>query len=132
MHGIFLQLMLKNNPFGGIVNPVRAWKRKKMHIRQKINIILIGMLTLGFLAGCSQLQHETALIPMESFFKNPDKTGFQLSPDGNSLALMKPWKNRMNVFIQKIGKPGEKRVTRSTARDVADFFWANNNRIVFV
>ena len=38
----------------------------------------------------------------------------------------------MNVFIQKIGEPGEKRVTRSTARDVAGFFWANNNRIAFV
>jgi dipeptidyl aminopeptidase/acylaminoacyl peptidase len=107
-------------------------EKEKMHIRQKINLILVGVLTLGFLSGCSHLQRETELIPMEAFFKNPDETGFQLSPDGNALALMKPWKNRMNVFIQKIGEPGEKRVTRSTARDVAGFFWANNNRIAFV
>ena len=103
-----------------------------MDIRQKINIILIGSLTIGLLSGYSYLQGETALIPMKAFFKNPEKAGFQLSPDGTSLAFMKPWKNRMNVFIQKIGDPGEKRVTRSTARDISDFFWANNNRIAFL
>ncbi len=69
---------------------------------------------------------------MEAFFKNPEKIRFKLSPDGRYLAFMKPWENRMNVFIKKIGEPEEKRMTRSTARDVAGYFWANNNRIAFV
>ncbi len=103
-----------------------------MHIRPKINFILIILLTLGFLSGCTHLQRETELIPMKAFFKNPERTGFELSPDGRYLAFMKPWKNRMNVFIKKIGEPGENRVTRATARDVAGHFWANNNRIAFI
>ena len=101
-------------------------------IFKRKNYLIIGLLTICLLYGFSHQQCETELIPMKAFFKNPEQTGFQLSPDGTSLAFMKPWKNRMNVFIKKIGEPGQKRVTCSTARDVAGYFWANNNRIAFV
>ena len=72
------------------------------------------------------------IIPLEDFFKNPEKTAFQLSPDGEHLALMMPWKNRLNVFIQKIGEDEIKRLTSAEERDIAGYFWANNKRIAYV
>ncbi len=72
------------------------------------------------------------LIPLEDFFKNPEKTTFQLSPDGERLAFMMPWKNRLNVFIQKIGQDEIKRLTSAEERDIAGYFWANNKRIAYV
>ncbi len=72
------------------------------------------------------------IIPLEDFFKNPEKTAFQLSPDGVHLAFMMPWKNRLNVFIQKIGQDKIKRLTSAEERDIAGYFWANNKRIAYV
>jgi len=94
-------------------------------------LTLTSILILVLLFGCT-VQKEVRLIPMTDFFKNPEKTRFQLSPNGEYLSLMKPWENRMNVFIQKIGETEETRITEATERDIAGYFWANNNRIAFI
>lgn len=44
------------------------------------------------------------LIPLENFFRNPDKVAYELSPDGEYLAYLAPWSNRLNIFIQKVGE----------------------------
>jgi len=72
------------------------------------------------------------LIPMRDFFRNPTKVSFKLSPNGEYLAFMQPWKNRLNVHVQKIGDNKITRLTDATARDIAGFGWANNQRIVYV
>lgn len=71
------------------------------------------------------------VIPLKDFFKNPEKTGFALSPDGKHIAFMQPWKDRMNVHVMK-GKGKVKRLTGAKERDISYFFWANNERIVYV
>jgi len=45
---------------------------------------------------------------------------------------MQPWKNRMNVHVQKIGEESEIQVTSATERDIAGFMWAGNERIAYV
>ncbi|RKY55690.1 MAG: S9 family peptidase [Candidatus Neomarinimicrobiota bacterium] len=69
---------------------------------------------------------------MENFFKNPQKIAFQLSPNGEYLAFLQPWENRLNVHVQKIGEDKVVRVTDATERDIAGYFWANNSRLAFV
>ena len=44
-------------------------------------------------------------INLEDFFRNPEYSSFQLSPNGEYISYMKPWEdgNRMmNVYIKKI------------------------------
>lgn len=72
------------------------------------------------------------IIPLEDFFKNPNKSGYSISPDGTHIAFMQEWKNRMNVFVQKIGEKETIRVTSAENRDIADYFWANNSIIAFL
>ena len=48
------------------------------------------------------MDKKAPLIPMEDFFKNPEKSSFQISPDGNYVAYMKPWEKRMNVHVLNI------------------------------
>lgn len=72
------------------------------------------------------------MIPMKDFFRNPEKTNYSLSPDGVYFAFMKPWENRLNIFVQKIGSDNLTQLTSETNRDIAEYFWANNNRIIFV
>jgi dipeptidyl aminopeptidase/acylaminoacyl peptidase len=72
------------------------------------------------------------LIPLEDFFRNPEKTSFKLSPDGEHIAFLAPWSQRMNVHVQRTGSGEAHRITAATERDVAGYGWANNGRIVYV
>jgi dipeptidyl aminopeptidase/acylaminoacyl peptidase len=69
---------------------------------------------------------------VEEFFKNPEKANFKLSPDGKYYAYMASYKDRMNVFVQEIGKPEAMRLTSDTSRSIADFLWGNNQRILYL
>lgn len=71
-------------------------------------------------------------IPLEDFFKNPKKSAYALSPDGQYLAYLAPYKNRKNIFVQKIGSETSKRVTNVTDRDLSGFSWGNNDRLLYV
>lgn len=74
---------------------------------------------------------EVPLIPMKDFFRNPQKVGFSLSPDGNHWAFLQSWQNRLNIYVQKIGEEKETRITDSTERDITGYMWANDSRIVY-
>jgi len=41
-------------------------------------------------------------ISIEDFFRNPEKTMVKISPSGEYLSWMEPWKQRLNVFIKNI------------------------------
>ena len=78
------------------------------------------------------MSKKAPLIPMEDFFKNPEKSSFQISPDGNYVAYMKPWEKRMNVHVLNIETNVEKRLTSSKKRSIYGFLWLNNERIGYV
>ncbi|MEJ2054445.1 MAG: S9 family peptidase [Calditrichaceae bacterium] len=97
-----------------------------------ISLFLLIVMSFLLLSNCSDQPGPPPLIPMKDFFKNPTKTSIKLSPNGEHLAYMQPWKNRMNVYVQKIGEDKETKLTSATERDIAGFFWANNGRIAYV
>ena len=68
---------------------------------------------------------------VEDFFRNPEKARYLLSPDGNYFSYMGPYKRRQNIFIQKIGTTETTQITHTEDRDIAWYFWANDNRIVY-
>jgi dipeptidyl aminopeptidase/acylaminoacyl peptidase len=99
-------------------------------MRKRI-ISLLAVLSI-FIFGCAPKEQAPRLIPVEDFFKNPESTGYDLSPDGEHLAFLKPWQNRLNVHVQKIGEEEVTRITSATERDIAGYMWANNERIAYV
>ena len=70
------------------------------------------------------------VIDMKDFFKNPEKASFRISPDGQYFSYRAPWKNRMNLFVQKIGDSTATQVTQDTVRDIGGYFW-KGDRIVY-
>ncbi len=70
-------------------------------------------------------------IPLKDFFRKPDRTAYQLSPDGKWIAFLKPYKRRMNVFVQPARGGRAKQLTAETERDIAEFFWKGNDRIIY-
>ncbi len=69
---------------------------------------------------------------VEDFFRNPEKSNFQLSPGGDYLSFMAPYERRRNVFVQKPGEDQILQLTFETARDISGYGWANANRILYI
>lgn len=99
-------------------------------------------LSLALLAGCGgenkqenteEMATVTApIIPLEDFFKNPEKTGYQISPDGLYYSYLSPWEARKNIFVENIETHEVKRISSQTDRDIAGYFWANNEQLVYM
>jgi dipeptidyl aminopeptidase/acylaminoacyl peptidase len=70
------------------------------------------------------------LPPVEAFFKNPEFSSFELSPDGKSIAMLAPFEGYMNLYVYDL-ENREPRVLTGESLDVTDFFWANNERLVY-
>ncbi len=98
---------------------------------KKIIAIMFFALTLtGFAQNGGN--KPAPLIPMKDFFKNPESRSYNLSPDGKYLAFLKPYKNRLNIHVQKIGEDKIVRVTNSTERDIPGYLWKGNDRLIYI
>jgi dipeptidyl aminopeptidase/acylaminoacyl peptidase len=104
-------------------------------MKRKLYLLLIGgfiSLTL-FTGGCkTDKPMQAKQIPLEDFFKNPEKSRYQISPDGKYFSFMAPYEKRMNIFVQEIGKDSAVRLTSEKDRDISGYFWKNPTRIVYL
>ncbi|WP_308447568.1 alpha/beta hydrolase family protein [Chitinimonas viridis] len=70
-------------------------------------------------------------IPVRDFFKNPEKTNFQLSPNGKYISFTQPVENRLNIHVMPKG--GEaKRLTTVKDRDIRQYFWKGDDHLLFL
>ena len=77
------------------------------------------------------MQHRP--IPLEDFFRNSERTGYQLSPDARHISYLAPWHDRLNLFVRPIDRPDAEavRLTAETERSLAGYMWADNERLIF-
>jgi len=101
-------------------------KFKNFHL---INFLLI--LTVSFQMSNS-VSAQIKELPLKDFFKNPEKSGYQISPDGKYLSYLAPYQNRMNVHIQNLETNEITRITESLNRDINFYFWKGNDRIIYI
>lgn len=95
--------------------------------------IIFGLaLLIGGCTNTGKAPMKAKQIPLEDFFKNPEKTGYQISPDGKFYSYMAPYESRLNVFVQNRGEQEAIRITSETDRDIAGYFWPNNEQILYL
>src|SRR5688572_29890119 len=75
-------------------------------------------------------------IPLEDFFKNPMQTNFQISWNAKYIASLRPWNNRLNLFIQNLSNErlpvGDiRQVTFVKERDILSYSWKNDNILLY-
>ncbi len=96
-------------------------------------LTLVALFTLpGVSVSANVSDVQPRLIPLTDFFRNPETAHYTISPDGEHIAFLKPWENRLNVYVRKVSAQTETRLTDARERDVTGYVWANNNRIVYV
>jgi dipeptidyl aminopeptidase/acylaminoacyl peptidase len=96
--------------------------------------LYLSILILIFVWGCNQssIKNSTNIISVESFFSKPQQTEFKLSPNGKYISYLKPYKNKLNIFIKDIDKNEEKLITSVADRDIELYFWKGNDNIIYV
>lgn len=72
------------------------------------------------------------MISLEDFFRNSDRSGFQISPDGRHISFVAPYKDRMNIFVRPTDGSEELQITAETERSIAGYMWADNERLLFM
>jgi dipeptidyl aminopeptidase/acylaminoacyl peptidase len=72
------------------------------------------------------------LIDRELIFGNPEITGAQISPDGQFISFIKPYKDTRNVWVKKAADPftAGKLLTADTKRPIAGYFWSHDSKYV--
>jgi dipeptidyl aminopeptidase/acylaminoacyl peptidase len=102
---------------------------------KKSKLILISLTALLFTAACTtspkEKETQAPFVDMKLFFKNGEKTNFQISPDGNYYSYIANYKDMLNVFVQKVGNNNSVRVTNDTLRSIYNYFWKGDH-IVFL
>ncbi|MEL7427305.1 MAG: S9 family peptidase, partial [Bacteroidota bacterium] len=69
---------------------------------------------------------------VEDFFRLPEQIAFQLSPSGEYIAFLAPYERRNNIHVRRLDEEEAVRITSETDRSISSFFWASDDRIVFV
>jgi dipeptidyl aminopeptidase/acylaminoacyl peptidase len=71
-------------------------------------------------------------IPLRDFFRNPETTGYQISPRATSIAFLRPYENRLNIWVQPVQGGDARRITAVTDRDITSYFWKSEKHILFL
>jgi len=72
------------------------------------------------------------LIDRELIFGNPEIAAAELSPNGQYIAFLKPWKETRNVYVKAVGEPfsAARLLTTESKRPVAGFFWTRDSKSI--
>jgi dipeptidyl aminopeptidase/acylaminoacyl peptidase len=83
-------------------------------------------------AGSAATAGLPPLLDRELFFGNPEIAGAQISPDGQYIAFIKPYKDTRNIWVKKTGEPFDaaRLVTADTRRPIPAYFWTRDSRFI--
>jgi dipeptidyl aminopeptidase/acylaminoacyl peptidase len=72
------------------------------------------------------------IIPLRDFFRNPQTTGYELSPSGALIGFLKPVDSRLNIFVQPKAGGEAKQITQVKDRDIRTFFWKGDKYLLYL
>ena len=72
------------------------------------------------------------LIDRELIFGNPEIAAAELSPNGQYIAFLKPWKDTRNVYVKAVSEPfsAARLLTTESKRPVAGYFWTRDSKYI--
>jgi dipeptidyl aminopeptidase/acylaminoacyl peptidase len=90
------------------------------------------LLFMSILSSAPADESAPPIIPLRDFFKNPQTTGYELSPSGNLIGFLKPVDSRLNIFVQAKSGGDAKQITQVKDRDIRSFFWKGDKYLLFL
>jgi dipeptidyl aminopeptidase/acylaminoacyl peptidase len=101
-------------------------------MRAIYHVVTATCFSLSMLGGDALAASPLKQYSVRDFFRNPEQSGFQISPNGKYISFMQPWKGRMNIFVRTVGSDAAPlRITSEDARDISGYFWKGDDHILF-
>src|SRR5688572_18264722 len=105
-------------------------------MRNYLKQIIMAIVAIAAIVGCSSSEKPTevtraAPVPLEDFFKDPQRAGYDISPNGEYILFRAPHMGRMNVYVQKLGDTTSTAITHETERSIPFAFWEDDNTIIY-
>src|SRR5213075_2610749 len=72
------------------------------------------------------------VLDRELFFGDPEISQGQISPDGQFISFVKPFKGTRNIWVKGTAEPFEKArpLTADTHRPIPTYFWSRDSRFI--
>ena len=103
----------------------------KLFLKQLSLVAIVATLVITSCQTKTESEVRPPLIPVEDFFKNPEKFGWNISPDGEYVSYLSPHNGHTNVFVRKISDSTAIPVTNDTVRNIYNYQW-KGNRILYL
>jgi dipeptidyl aminopeptidase/acylaminoacyl peptidase len=95
--------------------------------------LLVSLFTFMSILASSRAEDSLApIIPLRDFFRNPQTTGYELSPSGAFIGFLKPVDSRLNIFVQPNAGGEAKQITQVKDRDIRSFFWKGDKYLLYL
>ncbi|HEX8749077.1 MAG TPA: S9 family peptidase [Pyrinomonadaceae bacterium] len=98
---------------------------------------LLFMGSLAFLLASStparaQSGSMPPLIDRQLFFGDPEISGAQISPDGQFISFIRPFKGTRNIWVKRASEPfsAARPITNDTKRPIPNYFWSWDSRYI--
>ncbi len=101
-------------------------------ILKKQGVYIIYVLLIALFACTNKEQSGVRSIPVEDFFRNPEKSNMMISPDGSCISYIQNYKNRANLFCQSIKSNESRQLTFDTVRGITNYLWVDTNRLIYL
>ncbi len=98
------------------------------NMRLHFTILLFSVISVFYSCGVN----DKAKIPVDDFFNKPERSNFQLSPDGKFVSYIQKYQDIENLYVMDLENNNVERITSETDIGIRFSFWANNDEVVFL
>src|SRR5882757_6588923 len=97
---------------------------------KKLIFSALALVSLAIpIAVCAQ---QPPIVDRALFFGEVQIAGAQISPDGQYLSFLKPYKGTRNIWVKKAGEPfsAARPMSKETTRPVRQYFWSRDSKYI--
>jgi dipeptidyl aminopeptidase/acylaminoacyl peptidase len=97
---------------------------------KRIVVVLVAALSFGVPA--SVLAQQPPIIDRSLFFGEIQIAGAQISPDGQYLSFLKPYKGTRNIWVKKASEPfsAARPMSKEATRPIRQYFWSRDSKYI--
>lgn len=93
---------------------------------------IVWLVSVLFIFASCQEEVKVNQVPLKDFFRNPEKTYFKISPNGEHVSYVQPYQNRLNIYIQNIKDNSVTRITSDMENNISRYWWVGDDRILYL